>query len=143
MTSPAHTALADQLAAAANDAEATLRRAIVPSDTLTTIKPNPWLNEQYTALRIAVLNGTARACPHIAEAPAVAHVAVWRRWLLTCGPCSPLLTPDPIQASTCDHCHRYGRTLTDCTVVLGPILLSYNVCGPCMRHLHPLPGRTR
>lgn len=147
MSSPAFTALTDQIQAAAREADALVHAmAALGGDSVSVVPPTPWLMEQHAALTAAVNDGTVKICTHLTGSPTVAHAAVWKRWVITCGPCSSHhLRPGPLEDSTCDRCRRYGLPLHGCTVTLGPLVLAYGLCPGCMTEVHPTtrtPRRT-
>lgn len=138
MTRPADIHLADQIAAATDHADRILHRiGELRDDTVTTVTAPRWVRRQYAALTRAVMTGDVLVCPHLTGSPTVAHAAVWARWALTCGDCVHLLAPDPTETQTCDRCRTQGIPLYPCTLAIGPTLLAYGLCPPCMRRVHP------
>jgi hypothetical protein len=124
-------ALADQLDAAAAHARRVLTDAAGHGHaTLDHTPPTEWLAEQAAAIRTAILNRTARGCPHITTAPQLLHAAAWAPSLLVCTACLPALDPDP-NDTTCDRCHQPADLLTGSVAAFGPVLFAYSLCDPC------------
>ena len=148
--SPASTAYADQLTAAADQARAVLaalaqhqhgadpaRLVEVP-----TVVDSPWLTDRRNALVRSLVTGTSQLCPHIDQAPRVLHAAVWAPGRLVCSNCLPDLTPDPAEDATCDRCRRHTDRIHGTVAALGPILLTYGLCPSCHTSETP-PARSR
>ncbi|GAA2134561.1 hypothetical protein [Actinomadura napierensis] len=96
---------------------------------------SPWLACQLAALGAALATGTAQTCPHITDAPAVVHAAVWAPGRLVCGHCLPALIPDPAEDATCDRCRKPADVVTPALASFGPLLIAFGLCPPCTRHL--------
>ncbi|WP_327005875.1 hypothetical protein OHA72_00460 [Dactylosporangium sp. NBC_01737] len=125
-------ALAGQFGAAAAHASHILTsaadqgRAIIDTN-----PPAEWLASQATAIRAAILNRTARCCPHIGAAPQLLHAAAWHPGLLVCLDCLPAL--DPVaDDTTCDRCHCSASLLTGSVAAFCPVLLAYALCDDCI-----------
>lgn len=131
------TALADQVTAATRQARTALLEAGPAGwgDTVQVPTLPAWLAEHWNALRAAITAGTAQACKHLAAGPRVAHAAVWRPGVLVCSLCSPILTPNSVEDSTCDRCRRYVRRIYPGAAQVGPVLLGYGLCRRCKADL--------
>jgi hypothetical protein len=131
MPTPAAIAHADQLHAASVEARRTLAR-LGPAATIT-LTESPWLAEQIAALHRGLTNGHGRACPHLGPAPRVAHAAVWAPGILTCPACVAQLRPaTAVEDATCDRCRRVVTRIHSAAAALGPVLLTYGLCPPCL-----------
>lgn len=147
---PAGTAYADQLTAAAGQARAVLAALAANQDSadparlveVPTTVDSPWLTECRNALVRSLAAGTGRLCQHIGQAPRVVHAAVWAPGRLVCSHCLPDLTPDPAEDSTCDRCRRHTDHIHGAVAALGPILLTYGLCPTCHTSETP-PARSR
>ncbi len=152
MTAPAHlTAYADQLAAASAEARGVLRsiaaapRAAGPAR-LIEAAASPWLTNQRAAVVRSLAAGRTRPCIHLGPAPRVAHAAVWAPGRLVCSVCLPLLVPDREEDTTCDRCRQPAERIHAAVTALGPVLLAYGLCRPCLRtteRRRPRAGRRR
>ncbi|MBF8187460.1 hypothetical protein ITP53_17305 [Nonomuraea sp. K274] len=144
MSTAAHTARADQLAAAV--AEATRHQHRIADREhlpLLAIPDNPWLADQVRRLHTAITSRQARVCPHITGSPSVVYAAAWTPGLLVCPACVGHLRPtDDAEDGTCDRCRRPANELYAGIVQTGPLLLAYGLCRHCVRrtglaNLHP------
>ena len=137
-TPPGHTAQLDQLAAATTDAYGRLVQLGTAHGSPVRIGPVPaWLTPHLHRLARAVTTGTARRCPHLGTAPAVAHAAVWDPGHLTCPHCTHHLAPDTEEDTTCDRCRRHGDPIHPGAIALGPILLTFGLCPRCLSRTEP------
>lgn len=132
---PRSTARRDQYRAATHDARHRLARLSTDHGGALTGTASTWLATRLAALGAALANGTARPCPHITDAPAVVHAALWAPGRLVCGRCLPTLTPDPDEDGTCDRCRTPATALTPAAISIGPLLVAFGLCPPCTRHL--------
>jgi hypothetical protein len=134
MPSPAAVAHDDQLSAAMRHVQTVIRDLADANDErIVTTRPSGWLLAQGLALQAAMNGRTARACRHVAYAPAVAYAAVWKPGIITCAACRPLLAPDPAEDLICDKCRKHTPGgLHPCAVAVGPILLAFGVCPTCL-----------
>lgn len=145
-STPAGTAYADQLTAAAGQARAVLAALATHQDgadparltEVPGIVKSPWLTDCRNALVRSLATGTGRLCPHIGQAPRVVHAAVWAPGRLVCSACLPDLTPDPAEDATCDRCRRHTDRIHGAVAALGPVLLTYGLCPTCRTSETPL-----
>ena len=130
-----HTAYADQYGAALTDARRVLTQVADSAGTrLLEGHGDPWIIRQVTTLTRALLSGRAHLCPHINDAPRLAHAAVWAPGHLTCTTCAPTLRPTDDEDTRCDRCRRHTNPVHPGLVGIGPILLAFGLCPPCARH---------
>lgn len=134
MTTPATLAHLDQLHAACREALDVLEHtAHVYGTTITADPLGPWLTTHVQTLATALHTGTARYCPHVASGPQLLHAALWAPAVLVCTRCAPThLRPEPIEDTTCDHCRTPMDAVNVGVLALGPILLEFGLCDPCL-----------
>lgn len=136
-------AQADQAQAAANEATRLVHQVAARGNGTLGHTLSPWLAHRVVALADAMLNGQARACPHISSAPCLVFTALWAPGILTCRHCAHLLTPTPAEDNTCDHCRRSTNHIHPCMAAAGPVLIAYGLCGPCHTNLQPTRTASR
>ena len=135
---PRLTAQLDQLGAATADAYRRLARLGTAHHSPVHLGPiPPWLVPHLRHLTQALTTGTARRCPHLGTAPAVAHAAVWDPGHLTCARCTHRLTPNPGEDTTCDRCRRRAELIHPGAIALGPVLLTFGLCPRCLTRTEP------
>jgi len=144
---PGITAQLDQLSAASTDAYRRLARLGASHHSPVHLGPIPcWLHPHLRHLAYAVTTGTARRCPHLGAAPAVAHAALLDPGHLTCARCTHRLAPDPGEDTTCDRCRQHAELIHPGAIALGPVLLTFGLCHRCLIHTEPITAsrkRTR
>ena len=129
------TAYADQYSAALDHAHRILTQTADRAGTrIREGHGDPWITSQVTTLTHALLTNRAHLCPHIDDAPRLAHAAVWAPGHLTCTECAPTLRPDGDEETRCDRCRRHTSPVYPGLVGIGPILLAFGLCPPCARH---------
>jgi len=122
-TPPRLTAQLDQLTAATADAYRRLTHLGASHDSPVHLGPiPPWLVPHLHHLTHSVTTGTARRCPHLGAAPAVAHAAVWDPGHLTCDRCrrpaelihprSDRRRPGPAHLRTLPRCLAHAEPTT-------------------------------
>jgi hypothetical protein len=133
----ANIAATDQLTAATRHARTVISR--LGPVTPITATHSPWLTQQLTNLATAIRAGTARCCAHLGPSPQLVHAAVWAPHRLVCTRCITHLRPDLTDETTCDRCGRPVTVIHPGALALGPILLGYGLCTPCLTttNLHP------
>lgn len=105
------------------------------------VTDSPWLADQVRKLLDAYKVGAARTCPHLGHSPQVMHAAVWAPRTLVCSYCVGLIRPPtPIAEATCDRCGRLANYLHTGAVAIGPILLNYGLCTPCLTAARHTPA---
>jgi len=135
---PRLTAQLDQLGAATTDAYRRLARLGATHHSPVHLGPIPrWLHPHLRHLAHALASSTARRCPHLGTAPAVAHAAVWDPGHLTCARCTHRLTPSPAEDTTCDRCLQQAELIHPGAIALGTVLLTFGLCPRCLAHTEP------
>lgn len=125
------TAYADQLHAASRDA--TMRQHRAGPSTPVDLTTRPWLAAQISAYTLRAATGTLNCCPHLTDAPQVAHTALWAPDRLVCSDCVATLRPaTDAEDSTCDRCRTITALIHAHIVALGPVLMSYGLCPTCL-----------
>lgn len=139
MTDPAYLALADQLAAAAADAERTLRAAAAdqPQATLATIPGPPQWVLPFLARHNQLVMQPHPQCIHLGPGPTVTHTAIWAPGFVCCTPCADagLLAaqvPDG-EEWRCDICGNDAAEgdLLGGRLRGGHIVIHFFLCGAC------------
>ncbi|MFI6522189.1 hypothetical protein ACIBF1_42035 [Spirillospora sp. NPDC050679] len=132
----AGTAWRDQADAAVRHARRLVDDMAARAGAQPAVTGDPWLRERLTGLLLALVTGTAKLCPHLTRAPAVAHAALWAPGHLVCTRCIPRLHPDPAEDHTCDRCRRPADAIGSAALHAGPLVIVFGLCPPCARHLH-------
>jgi hypothetical protein len=127
------TALADQLSAAAREADRANRAMCATGHARLNYltAPTPWLATKLAQLHAAIEDGTARGCPHINDGPRVAFATAWAPGLLACAHCAPMMTPDEAEDATCDKCRTRVPTIHPRSATIGPLIYAYGLCPQC------------
>lgn len=141
---PRATHLADQRAAAVRHATTTITSAAnalgVPAGPA---DDNPWLQDQYAALRATIKAGRGYLCPHIGPTPMLVMAAAWAPGRIACPLCATtaLFTLTPTEDFTCDRCGQQDPQLERGACSFGPILFHFGLCSICIEatSIRPVP----
>jgi hypothetical protein len=136
MPSPAETALLDQLSAATNHARSFVHALAHTEGTPVQTTASMWTRLQLLNVALAITSGQVHHCPHLGDSPTLIHAAVWAPGRLVCSACTSTLDPSPTEDDTCDRCRAPGQELYGCTVAVGPLILAYGLCTPCLNATH-------
>ena len=128
---PRQTALLDQVHASVTHARSVLT-TVVDEHGGTRIPIPAWLQPHTDTLMAAVTDGTVTGCPHLWAVAQVLHAAVWAPGHIACSWCATALNPPPGEDHTCDRCRKPASRLTNGAVAVGPILLGFGICRPCL-----------
>ncbi len=107
---PSSVAEADQLAAAAVEADAVIRRMAGPlhGEIRTGMAVEDWMRAMVDRHNAAVAAGAGRGCRHV-RGPGLYLTAAWRPGVLACRRCAPtwLQPVNDRDNWTCDRCRQY------------------------------------
>lgn len=136
------TAREDQERAAVAHAQAALSGHVeaLPGggDTVSGVRPAPWLLDAVARHNRAQTDGNGWHCPHAGRSPGLLVVAVWRpgrTWCADCAarPGSGIMAASDREEYTCDACGAFvpeTGVFIGVTVV-GHTMIYFAVCPPC------------
>lgn len=130
------TALLDQIDAASADAE---RRLMQAGDTLGKTPVygvgGPWLLNRQQRFAIRQAFGHVQACRHVGHSPQVVYVLAWDIDRVYCAYCcfgAIRAMHGQDEDTRCDVCRKRGRKLHSGAIAVGPVVVNYGVCQPCL-----------